>query len=84
VNWIRSNHCLRVRANPFTQHYLSNNKNNEGRMSEPKQVYGEIKCECGKPAELTPAEAEAYLEARSHFPFIAPPKCKDCRETRAV
>jgi hypothetical protein len=53
-------------------------------MSEPKQVYGEIKCECGKPAELTPAEAEAYLEARSHFPFIAPPKCKDCRETRAV
>jgi hypothetical protein len=43
-----------------------------------------ITCECGKPAELTPREAEAYLEAKSHFPFIAPPKCKACREARAV
>jgi cell fate regulator YaaT (PSP1 superfamily) len=56
-------------------------------MSEQEQLYGnptDILCACGKPVEMSPNEAEAYLEAKSHFPSIAPPKCKGCRETRAV
>jgi hypothetical protein len=48
------------------------------------QPNDDIVCECGKKVEMSPAEAKAFLEAKSHFPFIAPPKCKDCREARAV
>jgi hypothetical protein len=54
------------------------------KASTPDQPNHEIVCECGKKVEMSPNEAEAYLEAKSHFPSIAPPKCKDCREARAV
>jgi hypothetical protein len=50
----------------------------------PEQEQHQIMCECGKPVEMSKAEAEAFIEAKSHFPFIAPPKCKDCREARTV
>jgi hypothetical protein len=52
--------------------------------STPDQPHDEIVCECGNKVQMSPDEAKAFLEAKSHFPFIAPPKCKDCREARAV
>lgn len=54
-------------------------ENREAGMSELEQFYGVILCKCGKKADMSPDEASAFIEAKSHFPWLTPPPCEACK-----